>query len=196
MKGTKWEIFCCAIYLFAEHDYTSVSTRQIAHEIGIRASALYNHFASKDDILETMYEFYRAYGLTQAGKVEDWLALAETSEPRGLLISMHQYYPADIQVIMDRLVLIAHKMMRYDERADQLISWQLLTITRTYFVPVLERLVELGRIEPLDIDAMLELLNNFYYGSALRMYSSHPVDPEMWARAWRMIFELVTPTGR
>jgi AcrR family transcriptional regulator len=196
MRGTKWEIFCCAIYFFAENDYTAVSIRQIANDVGIGPSALYNHFKSKDEIVDTMYAYQKRYGRTQIYTIEQLLHLAETMEPRAALRQMHTYYPAEIQVIMDRLTLIAYKMMRYDKRADDIINWQIIEQPKMYFTPVLKRMLELGRIEPLDIEALIELITNSYYGAALRMYSSHSIDPKLWVRSWEQLFDIVIPTGK
>jgi len=51
--GTKKKIFDTALTLFAEQGYKSTTMRQIAKEIGIQQSAIYNHFKNKEDILNT-----------------------------------------------------------------------------------------------------------------------------------------------
>ncbi len=40
-----------ALALFARHGYAAVSMREIASEVGVGAGALYNHFATKQDLL-------------------------------------------------------------------------------------------------------------------------------------------------
>ena len=40
-----------ALALFARHGYAAVSMREIAGEVGVGAGALYNHFATKQDLL-------------------------------------------------------------------------------------------------------------------------------------------------
>lgn len=40
-----------ALGLFARHGYAAVSMREIASEVGVGAGALYNHFATKQDLL-------------------------------------------------------------------------------------------------------------------------------------------------
>lgn len=40
-----------ALGLFARHGYAAVSMREIAGEVGVGAAALYNHFATKQDLL-------------------------------------------------------------------------------------------------------------------------------------------------
>lgn len=43
-----------ALRLFARHGYAAVSMREIASEVGVGAGALYNHFATKQDLLNEL----------------------------------------------------------------------------------------------------------------------------------------------
>ena len=45
-----------ALSLFALHGYAAVSMRDIAGEVGVGAPALYNHFATKQDLLVELME--------------------------------------------------------------------------------------------------------------------------------------------
>lgn len=48
---TRSIILLCAARLLRENGYAAVSLRQIANEAGIRASTIYYHFESKEEIL-------------------------------------------------------------------------------------------------------------------------------------------------
>ncbi len=50
---TKASISKAAMELFAIHGYRGTSVRKIASKVGIRESALYNHFKNKEDIFLT-----------------------------------------------------------------------------------------------------------------------------------------------
>lgn len=50
--STKEQILKVALKLFAENSYHGASIRDIAKEIDKRESSIYNHFKSKEDILE------------------------------------------------------------------------------------------------------------------------------------------------
>ncbi len=59
MVGTKGETTAArarsaALRLFARHGYAAVSMREIAGEVGVGAGALYNHFATKQDLLNEL----------------------------------------------------------------------------------------------------------------------------------------------
>jgi len=49
-KGTKEKILKVATLLFSKLGYKGASVRKIASEVGIRESALYNHFKNKEEI--------------------------------------------------------------------------------------------------------------------------------------------------
>lgn len=55
-RDTRREILDAALDLFAERGFHATSVRAIARAVGVRESALYHHFASKDAILEGVIE--------------------------------------------------------------------------------------------------------------------------------------------
>lgn len=57
-QGTRGRILEVALDLFSKHGFTASSMRHIAREVGVRESALYTHFKSKQDILDTLFELY------------------------------------------------------------------------------------------------------------------------------------------
>ncbi len=57
-KGTKEQILDAAIDLFSQKGYDAVSIRDIARAVGIRESSIYNHYKGKEDILDTIMNFF------------------------------------------------------------------------------------------------------------------------------------------
>ena len=57
-RNTKEKIFDVSIDLFSQHGYDGVSIRQIAKEVGIKESSIYNHYQSKESILESILSYY------------------------------------------------------------------------------------------------------------------------------------------
>lgn len=56
MENTKEIIIYKALTLFSDKGYDGVSMRDIASSVGIKASSLYNHFKSKEDIFNSIIE--------------------------------------------------------------------------------------------------------------------------------------------
>lgn len=56
--NTKEKIFDVALDLFSKKGYDSVSLREIAEEVGIKKSSIYSHYASKEAILMSIFEYF------------------------------------------------------------------------------------------------------------------------------------------
>lgn len=59
MKDRKEEIINATLELAAENGLGTVSMQQIADRVGITKASLYNHFSSRDEIVDAMYERLR-----------------------------------------------------------------------------------------------------------------------------------------
>jgi AcrR family transcriptional regulator len=56
---TKERLFAAALDLFAERGVDATSIRDIASRVGISTAGFYNHFTSKDALLEAVYDHHR-----------------------------------------------------------------------------------------------------------------------------------------
>jgi len=56
--NNKEKIFNVSIDLFSKHGYDGVSIRQIAREVGIKESSIYNHYKSKESIMDSILKYY------------------------------------------------------------------------------------------------------------------------------------------
>lgn len=59
--NTKEKIIYEALNLFSTKGFDSISVRDIAKAVGIKASSLYNHFKNKQDIFDTIIKKYSEY---------------------------------------------------------------------------------------------------------------------------------------
>lgn len=57
--STKEKILYASIDLFAQKGFKEVSVREIAKKVGIKASSLYKHYESKEDILESIFTSFK-----------------------------------------------------------------------------------------------------------------------------------------
>ena len=69
-RDTRREILDASLELFAESGFFGTSMRQIARAVGVRESALYHHFPSKDAILEALLEEFAARKLDPLSHVD------------------------------------------------------------------------------------------------------------------------------
>lgn len=78
------EIVRAAAALFRERGYAMASLRDVAASVGMSKAGLYHHFASKDKILEAVYE--RAVDVLEAGLREVQAAEGTEARLRALIV--------------------------------------------------------------------------------------------------------------
>lgn len=64
---TKQEILEATLELASEKGIGRISMQQIADKVNLKKSSLYSHFKSKDEIFESMYEYFRDKAKSQSG---------------------------------------------------------------------------------------------------------------------------------
>ena len=110
----KEEIIYATLELASLNGLKSVSMSQIADKVGIKAPSLYNHFASKDEIIQEMYSVLRQNAQkNNTQKPVDYSVLfEEKSLEEILMISATSY----MGMISDKNMLQFFKVL-YSERA-------------------------------------------------------------------------------
>ncbi len=79
-KSTKEKIFDVSLDLFSQKGFDGVSVREIAREVGIRESSIYNQYRNKEAILDAIIDYFMAE-LQQSGPPEEEMnKLMETPE--------------------------------------------------------------------------------------------------------------------
>ena len=63
----KRDIINATLELASQNGLGTVSMQQIADKVGITKASLYNHFSSRDQIVEAMYDSLRAASKSNAG---------------------------------------------------------------------------------------------------------------------------------
>ena len=89
-RDTRQDILNAALDLFAENGFFGTSMREIARRVGVRESALYHHFPSKEAILEALAQ---AHGPGQARHLAelDIGAMVDAVGPREFLGQIVQF---------------------------------------------------------------------------------------------------------
>ena len=91
--STKQKIMVCAANLFAEKGYTETTIRELALAVGMKSASLYNHFPSKNAILEYILEdFFTQNDGAELNKDIPFI-LWENPTPDGILSCLHLTFP-------------------------------------------------------------------------------------------------------
>lgn len=119
----KEEIVLATLDLAAEYGLRSVSLSQIAERVGIRKPSLYNHFASKDEIVQEAYRFLRAQARERAAAYDAELPASFFEKPleEVLLASFDQYR----SFVLDQDLLRFWRVL-YTERTTSPVAAQIM----------------------------------------------------------------------
>jgi len=191
MFSRKEKIMDAAVKLFSEKGYDNVSMRDIAGTVGINVASAYNLFPSKKDILKDLYEFYALQKRLAAPSMETIMSLIETEPVHTILMRLDFQYPPPLQDIMNRILIIASQRIGTDPDGKRFFREIIFESTASLILPLLKKLIELGKIEPIDVETFTCLLTYYCYSSVMLNYTSIQNSIDKWRSGLEMIFTLL-----
>ena len=93
--NNKEKIFINSVDLFSQYGYDNVSVRQIAKSVGIKESSIYNHYKSKESILDDILDYYIGV------MIEDEIPLDQASE--NLDVGFDYFYKCGLELYIAKL---------------------------------------------------------------------------------------------
>ena len=195
-ESTKDKILFTSIRLFSQHGYNEVSMRDIAQAVGIKAASIYNHFESKKAILDAMYKFYDEQWDEAAPDIGELLHLAETETPDVVLKNMLFDWKPELQEVMNRIYVIATREAMINPESLDVINSLVMERVKPRPRLLLKRMIELGKIEPLDIEAFVNLLSHVSHSATSLNLTPLRIDGETWLRCWNMLMSYIKPTEK
>ena len=117
------EIILATLDLAAEHGLRSVTLAQIAERVGMRKPSLYNHFSSKDDIVQEAYRYLRDQARTRSVMPNvDFDDLFAGRSLEEILLALFEQYRS---LVMDPDLLRLFKVL-YAERPTNAAAAQIV----------------------------------------------------------------------
>lgn len=150
LRGTKKKILEKAIELFSQQTFELVTVKQIADEVGIAPSAVYNHFGSKQDVLDAIYELCKVYHTMDRPDLEGIEPLMEDGSLMDFMNFMDYHYAPEHKEFMLQCVKIVFQRAFFDEKARTLFRYLVFDGGFAFAKEVLEKANETGRFLPFD----------------------------------------------
>ena len=156
--NTKRSIMETALQLFSVQGYDATSISQIADAVGIRKASLYSHFASKQDILDSLLEeVLQQYEQHSVFAGKDW-----EKDPSGLPMNSDEavtMVQGQLQYIVhDPLIQRGRKMLVIEQfrnsRLAKIQTRQNYTDIMSYFTGIIRCLIEKGVLKDEDPQMM------------------------------------------
>lgn len=157
--GTKKRIFDQSIELIKLKGYEGVSMADIAESVGIGQAAIYNHFKSKHEILDTIYDFLCHYFNEARLTMEEIEPILQKGSLLDIIRSVRFGFDKKYEQKLVDIITIVFQRMTIDKRANQialsLIIWDEIRFSERVF----QRAIEIGRLAPFDTHAMAVFIN-------------------------------------
>lgn len=146
--------------LFAEKGFDSISTREIAAAVGIKDSSIYNHFKSKSEILDTLFERFAA-GIPVSRPTGDEAAeLIALLSPGELLKHLIIRYGRSINTLVNNTAKIIYSEMFRNEKAQVLFKRVLLEDQIAFYKNLFQLMKTHGHFADIDTDPLAECYSN------------------------------------
>lgn len=147
-SSTRERILAASMRLFALNGYNATSVRQIAQEVGLRESSLYNHFHSKDEILQTLL-YSHGFGFVKEILEKDYLN-REIDDPYQLLLSLANQILNRWEDEEDRMFWRLLLMEMFREPTARKVFIRDLNATRDFCVQLFKKMQDMDLIKPID----------------------------------------------
>lgn len=150
---TKEKILDAALISFAENGYKGTNLRDLAAGMGLSKSALYKHYASKEDIWNAVLDRMETYYAARFGSPEKLPPTPKTcDELVAMTMRMLDFTMHDKNVILTRRLLLTEQF--HDERARRFATLHFLTSTKDIYKKVFMEMMTAGILKNEDPDML------------------------------------------
>jgi len=158
--GTKNKIFNSAIELFMIRGFNDVSLKDIADHVGVNQSSIYNHFESKQEILDTIYDFYCHCYLEGRPSLEEMELVLQNGSVMDIIRRIRYDFKEEYKQKLSDISIIIFQRIAIDERAREISKSLIIDEGVKYVEQVFERGIEIGRFAPFDTHTMAAFINS------------------------------------
>ena len=195
IKPTKGKILLESAMLFAERGYDRVSLDDIAKAVGIKKPSIFNHFTSKRDILNGLYVEYEKQRKNILPDLGGLLEQCETVPPLELLQKVEYHFDPETEAVMNCVLAIAAQYMSTDMISRDFIQRNVLSAPHEHLKPLLYKMIELGKIEPLDVEAFCSVVRDYCFASVAYIATPMRLGHDRWREGLCYLFRsCVRPT--
>jgi AcrR family transcriptional regulator len=144
------EILARGLAAFAELGYDGASVRELARRLGVSHNFINDRYGSKAQFWRAVIDRSLANQVARLGAVLSVPGEDDLARLRDLVQAFHQQNVAE----PDLARIMRYESMRGGERLEYVFQHYLVPV-RDAVAPLVERLVEQGRVRPFPIDVMV-----------------------------------------
>ncbi len=165
-KPTKERIFDVALELFSEKGFDAVSVREIAREVGIRESSIYNHYKNKEAIMDTIIDHFVAK-LHSSGFSEEEETNLLDQDPEVYLQQGARMYLEQINTPeMEKIWRLVSIETYHNEKIREFFKKELLEAPLNIWENTFQMMIDKKMIKPLNP----RILAHEYFSFAIYLF--------------------------
>lgn len=164
----KRRIFEAAIDLFATRTYEIVTMADIADALNRKKPSIYNHFSSKQEILDMMYVFFTAHIFDQRRTLDDLKPILETGSIMDMMLSLSFQFRPEYMRIMTGSLTVIHQRKYFDEQARRIAKELMVDEGIRYVEAAFDYAIEIGRLAPFNTHWLAIVINDTRNGEYMR----------------------------
>ena len=150
LGGTKSQIFNVALRLFAASGVENVSVRDIANAVGIKAASIYNHYTSKEQIIDACYDFFLEYIDRTRLDEEQYTTVLQNGTKEEIANVPNNQFPEEWKENLNNAFIILYSRMYTDSKALEKYT-EMLDRSLQFLERFFERGIELGRFGEFNV---------------------------------------------
>lgn len=150
---TKEKILDAALVSFAENGYKGTNLRDLAAGMGLSKSALYKHYACKEDIWNAVFDRMEAYYTARFGSPENMPPAPKSCDELYIMtMRMLDFTMHDERVRLTRRLLLTEQFR--DDKARRFATLHFLTGTKDIYAKIFAEMMEKGILKRQDPDML------------------------------------------
>ena len=156
---TRKHILEASAELFARSGYHAVSMQGIAKKVGIRESSIYNHFKSKENILETLFQIFkeRAPGCRPSQEELDRMILV--MQPEEIFKAILIYFGQHADGLLENIAMVITNEKFRNPLAAETYYQCVVQEPSDYFEILINKLIQKGMLKAVDARVFAEQYN-------------------------------------
>jgi len=178
----KQKIFEVSIDLFSRFGYEGVSIRQIASNVGIKESSIYNHYNSKESILDSILNYYIERMLDEDIPLDDASANLDVGFDHFYQMGLNAFAMQLKDEKMSKITRIILIESYHNERINDFLKKSILEDAIKGWIALFE-LMKSKKLIREDADS-LQLAESFYKYGLFLLYEhyiiNYPEDDEIF----------------
>ncbi|MGI6004282.1 MAG: TetR/AcrR family transcriptional regulator [Christensenellales bacterium] len=159
---TKEKILDVSMELFAQKGFKDVSVREIAKTVGIKASSLYKHYESKEDILEQIFLLFKEKMARSIFSKEELRGKMPVLSPESYLKTSFEYFK---RIMWDPKMVKIARIITMEQRRNQSVREffmrELIEKPNEALRYAFDLMLENGLIDPVDTRVLAQEYNAY-----------------------------------